>query len=66
MDLADKICTVLFVVLAAGAMIFSHVNQGLRNEIAALESLQNELARASVVGWWSIDPVTSQLVFISR
>lgn len=53
----------LCVSLVAGAMLGTHANQALRNEIAALEAVQRELEKSAVVGWWHVDPVTLQLYF---
>lgn len=63
MKIIDQVVTLLCVSLVAGAMMGTHVNQALRNEIAALEAVQRELAKSAVVGWWYIDPVTLQLYF---
>lgn len=63
MKIIDQVVTLLCVSLVAGAMLGTHVNQALRNEIAAVEALQRELKKSAVVGWWYIDPVTMQLYF---
>lgn len=62
----EKFVTMVLVSFVAGAMAGSHVTQGLRNEITALESAQKEMARQSVTGWWHIDPVTMQLCFVGK
>ena len=64
MKIIDQVVTLLCVSLVAGAMLGAHMNQGLRNEIAALEAEQNELIKRGVVGWWHTDPVTLQLCFV--
>ncbi len=66
MKIIDQVVTLLCVSLVAGAMLGTHVNQALRNEIAAVEALQRELEKSAVVGWWHIDPVTLQLYFAKK
>ena len=60
----DKIITAMFLVLVAGAAIFSHINQQLRVDIARLE--MERLDQAGLIGWVSLDPATMQLYFVER
>ncbi len=66
MNAFEKAVILLLVSLVAGAMAGSHANQGLRNDIAALEHAKKEMAQQAVIGWWHIDSVTMQLCFVSR
>lgn len=61
---ADKIVTIMFVVLSVGAAIFSHVNQQLRVEIARLEV--ERLNQPGLIGWVRLDQETKQLYFVRR
>lgn len=66
MNALEKAVTMLLVSFVAGAMVSGHVNQELRNKIAALERSKEEMAQQSVTGWWHIDPVTMQLCFVGK
>lgn len=66
MKIADQAAALLCVFLVAWAMLADHINQGLRNEIAALEAGQEELASRNVVGWWRWDEATLQLYFVEK
>lgn len=61
---ADKIVTIMFVVLSVCAAIFAHVNQQLRVEIARLEV--ERLNQAGLIGWVRLDQETKQLYFVRR
>ncbi|MHB1183367.1 MAG: hypothetical protein ACYC4A_01525 [Desulfobulbia bacterium] len=61
---ADKIVTIMFVVLSVGAAIFAHVNQQLRVEIARLEV--ERLNQTGLIGWVRLDQETKQLYFVRR
>ena len=60
----DKIVTILFLVLIAGAAVFAHINQQLRVDIARLE--MERLDQAGLIGWVSLDLKTMQLYFVER
>lgn len=66
MKIIDQAVTLLCVSLVAGAMIGTHVNQAMRNEIAAMEDVQRRLSKSTVVGWWHVDPGTMQLYFVEK
>lgn len=61
---ADKMVTAMFLVLIAGAAVFSHINQQLRVDISRLE--MERLNQAGLIGWVSIDQETMQLHFVAK